>query len=357
MKRFLAFLLTVCLVMSLTTVVFANETGIIEGDVDVESYVFTVDVPMDLDFIFDPAQVSRGPSQISNVDFDFTNTSEFATLIAFYLDIEVADGVALKADSAMDDFALFSASDKELSFGIIAAKEYDDGEDEFVYDENNADSIVEVDILSSGDGYLEFGLVMAGTHVSIAGVVDKDGANEANMVASFQFFSRMNAYALWKADDISVSGLYLLAAVNPATLALSGGVLEADTTGLVNVALPSVVPPFGFVQSGALISNVDNTPFVHANGDTISGKADFDLDEGDADGKIIPFAFDGKTLAAVYFSEDDISYADATATFEQVPSGIELQAAWDATPAGPFFLFIILSDGSAWQLSMTINDI
>jgi len=349
-RKFIAVLLTICLIMSMAMPVMAYDSDDIAGDSTLQNVVFSVTVPTDLDFALDPAQITDGPSQISNVDFKFENTSTFATLVAFYLDIETADDVELKLDAAMDDFALFTASDKELSFGAIVAKT-DDGSD-VEYDEDNSDSIVEPNVST---GKLEFGMVLAGTHVKIDGTATDPTAAASNtddLNASFQFFSRMNAYANWKPDDVKVSGVYLLVAVNPKTL--EGGVIEANTTGLVKGGLPVVIPPAVGFMEGTGLSNIKGG-FTHANGVIVSGTADFEFDEADGDGKIIPFRFLGTDITQFFYSEDNVIFGVRT-YFAKDAGGVKLDGAfWDTLGAGDYVLGIALDDGTTWLVYLTVK--
>jgi len=333
--------------------VSAREVGDLVGEGTVEDYVFTITVPTNLDFALDPAQESLGPSQISNVDFSFESTSNFATLIAFYLKVVTADGVTLLDDSEMDGYALFSASEKELSFGAIVAKT-DDGTD-IVYDEDNDDSIIAA---AKTDGKFEFGIVLAGKGVELDGTIDEDLLNTADMNASFQFYSRMNAYADWQDDDVSLSGVYMLAAVNPATLKL--GVIEADTTGLVNVTLPSVTPPappYGFQDDGeGFIDNIDNAYNAEVFGSTVVGYADFTIDKATigVSGALVPFAFGDTDYreAKLFLDSSDVTGLSGNFTSD----GLVLVSAFSAAAAGTFEFFIVLDNGDLFQFDLILVD-
>ena len=233
-KKFIASLLVVCLLLSLSGPAFAITLNEIEGNSTMQDAVITVTVPTNLDFALDPAQTTLGPSQISNVSYSFENTAAFATLVAFYLDVNIAEDAdgpvaTLKPDDEMTDYAKMTATAKELSFGAIAAKT-DDGTTVTYASATNASATTAV-VAAEADG-LEFGLMLAGTQVALDGTT---GTNTANLNASFQFFSRMNAFADWQPGDVSVSGVYMLAAVPPATLTIDpGDMIVADTTGLVD---------------------------------------------------------------------------------------------------------------------------
>jgi hypothetical protein len=354
-KRIFAMLLTVSMIMSMASSAFAVEIGDTEGAGTLENVTLTVTVPTSLDFALDPAQTTAGPSQISNTDFSFSNTSDFATLVAFYLDVELADDVTMMADSAMTDYAAFSASDKELSFGAIAAKT-DDGAASnraVVYDNANTASIVE-----AASDNLEFGMVLAGTKVSLTGVA---GANTADLHASFQFYSKMNAYADWQDDDVKLSGVYMLAAVNPATLKISGTTVTA-TTGLVGVALPTAVPPappYGF-QTSTAMSAIDNSGSVAygTGGTPFAGYAEFAYTTAQATAGTaeIPFAFNGASVTGVYYGAvgaASSAFADVTSMFAVGSNAITLDTGWSATAAGPFELYIILDSGDTFVVLVT----
>jgi|GEM_PF-3343632 len=210
-KNFLAMLVALSLVFGLAVPVM-GQTGNVGGGSTVDSPVLEVDVPTNLAFAFNPL----AETQVTESNFRITNGTEDAqVLVAFYLELELANGVKLATPGELienDDNFKLTATAKELAFGIIAASAGTPGgveDDEVAYDNENADSIVwfEEEVATSGDVegiFLEFGFVL---EAATAGDVD----------TWFSFYGELNAYAPWTDDDVKVSGVYLVTALSTKT--------------------------------------------------------------------------------------------------------------------------------------------
>jgi len=363
-KRITALFLALCLITVMSTSAFAREAGYIDGDSSVQSYIITVVVPTNIDFALDPSQVTFGDSQIAAVDIEFENESEFATLIAIYLDVVAGDDVTIVESNDIEDtYHELTATDKELSFGILAAAEYDDGEDEWVYDTENDKSIIEAD-----DGELDFGFVVAGKKVTSDGTLAPDGDNDDDLSAAFQFYSIMNAYADWKDGDVSVSGVYLLAAVNSKSLSEGSVVFVEDTTNLIDLdetdlpAKPEPTASYGFIKgagiSSIVLGDTRNVAFDTYN--NFKGSATLTLTKGDLEGKKIPFAFEDATVSSMFYWKTGATAVNVLSSMDVQADGIVFPAGknWNSNHAvvGTFFISIVLSNGDYFGVNVVLVD-
>lgn len=375
MKKFLASLLALSMTASLAAPAFASKSGAIVGDSTVEDVTFTVTVPSTLNFALDPGQTSLGPSQISDTSFSMSNSSEFATLAAFYIDVNTVDGVEIAQDSAMTGYADLTATAKKLSFGVIAAASDNGVADNraITYNAANPDSIKQVvvtpdnastvDVDESRNG-LDFGIILAGTKVAIDGEIT-DGTtvttdNATDLHASFQFFSKMNSYADWNDGDVTVSGVYLLAALNPKTLEVVGddpgpavpSKIVTGTTGLVTAATtlpaaptastPATPPPVGFggtaIDGGGTATSSDVYPIVKASA---------------TDLKIPFYAGEGVTISSVgvgsAWPATDWSYSEEDAEFTLPGAKIKSMGSTGTV------VIKIVADGVTYNLNLSLS--
>jgi hypothetical protein len=200
-SKILSLALAVALVFALSVPAFALDGGTIGGDATVNIPTLNVTVPTSLDFALSPIVASPvGTGQVVAGNYVIKNsTADVAVLAAFYLDLDLDSSVTLAANAtAVTDNYLLAATGKTIAFGIIPALTV-------------ASDAITTYALPATVEYFD-------TTNKTASVGFKlDAAGGTAPVSGFSFYAAANAYADWNADDIAVSGVYLLKALSTST--------------------------------------------------------------------------------------------------------------------------------------------
>ena len=227
MKKILSIALVIVLTLSLTIPAIATQDkGKLTGDTTVATLVLQVTVPTNLPLALDPLAFNEDDTQVVQTPFKLANnTPEADVLAAFYLDLELEDGVALVAQDALEDRFKLDSDEKNIYLGVIAAADIEDGEVDF------KDGVI-VPFVEDTEIDISFGFILDAQVPAVGPTPAVPGED------AFAFYGEMEAYADWKAADVTVTGVYLLKAISTQT-----NVETVDgTIGLVDVAenaLPS----------------------------------------------------------------------------------------------------------------------
>jgi hypothetical protein len=287
-RSVLSFVLAIALALGAATPALANESGNISGDSEVKQVVIKATVPTSLSFGIDPLSItsdtnSPEDNQIANQNYQMINkTTEAAIAASFFLTADLADGVKLFAadDSTNVKPEDLSASDKNLSFGVLTAKE--------VTTDTTTPGSVKIVGTTVYDKDLANGLVSFGGTDIAAGVETKTSeaafgfmlekaqsatelATTSHGIGSFQFYGKMNSYADWQPNDVKVKGVYSLLALSAATVANVGTPIGLNM--IPNAKLPGKpdVPAYtnpGFIVGGNTQSTASATVSIAASSDT-----------------------------------------------------------------------------------------
>jgi len=234
-KNFVAAILSLTLILSLSTTVFATggtqSTGTIPGVGTPVEIIFEVDLPTDLNFGINPFGIGDDlnitTSRIRGANYGMVNhTTESAVMVVFSLSTAVADDVSFYATQG----EILTAGSgyvagKNLYFEAVGAASFTatSGEiatagdiralaDEIVYNRTTAATVVNLNESNSTPGQIAF-------------LLDKYVATTGDLnVASFTFYGELDTIApsapnVWKANDIRVSGAYTLIPVGAADYA------------------------------------------------------------------------------------------------------------------------------------------
>jgi len=219
-KKIFSLVLALALVLSFSLSALADG-GVLDIDVDVEQPTLNVTVPTDLALAFNPlAPASTSGGQAVAGDYYISNqTDGVNVLAAFYLDVTVGQGVTLKAVGDISDNYNLNKEDKDIALGILPALTV------------NNDTVASYAATTTVK-YFD----PTAKSVSVGFLLEASDASNAKLATGFSFYSKMNAYAGWAADDISVTGVYLLKALSTET-----AVTQVNTTlGFIDTAVTAL---------------------------------------------------------------------------------------------------------------------
>jgi uncharacterized protein YjdB len=230
-KTFAALLAALLLVVSLPITTFAaSDTKTITGDSTVDDVTLKVTVPMNLDFALDPLELNvTSGSQVATTDYFFVNKTAAPVKVAVSLTAVPTNGAVLVDDPDTLSPYDTEVTTKELYFAALGATAITKNDLDFDY-VTTTGAIAPVGTYSSTSTALTcfnstdkkasiaFALDKA-TNVDTDGTPTTGAALAVNDkgVATFQFYSKMNTYADWTANDINVDGNYTLTALSATT--------------------------------------------------------------------------------------------------------------------------------------------
>jgi len=242
MKKLVAIFVVIVLALSLAAPALASNTGEIIGDTTVENVVLEITVPTNLPLALDPL-ATKGTTQVVQTPINLINrTEEAKVLTAFYLDAELADGVTFVAAATLDATRFNIDKDaKNIHLGVMAAKaissagvpDFTDG--------------VTVPFAGTTDISVQYGFIIDAQTPEVTGTNPEPAVPGRD---AFTFFGLMEAYADWQADDVTVTGVYLLRAISTQTVVTT----VDDTVGLVTAGLPArpVVAPEDYTFTASI---------------------------------------------------------------------------------------------------------
>lgn len=242
-KSVMAFVLTLLLIASFPAAAFA-ESGTIDGDSTVDNVTVNVILPTNLNFALDPLGLdTTGDNQIATQDFFFVNQTFAPVKVSLDITAETSGGAILVSTTgglSLDDT---SVTDKELYFGALGATGLTGTAISSVYTVDPDTTYVDVfggtdapqgayasvspsaaTLIAftpntdgtTGAAVISFALDKAIESETTEGAIDSI-ATDNKGVAAFQFYSQLNTYADWEANDITVSGTYTLTPLRDTT--------------------------------------------------------------------------------------------------------------------------------------------
>ena len=375
-----AFVLTLLLTAAFPAAAFAETTGTISGDSTVDNVVMNVILPTNLNFALDPLglDTTGDDNQIATQDFFFVNQTLAPVKISVEIAAETSGGAVLVSDPSTLSKDDTSVTDKELFFGALGASgvtgtaitatgaalvteeaitTYSDIAD--IYGSSNppqaeyttasavADTLVSFTPGTggaTGSAVIAFALNKAVESETTPGAVDSL-ATDNKGVAAFQFYSELNTYADWKANDITVSGAYTLTPLRTTTYDnytyITGGLNQLETTP-AEPAEPTY-DSAGFIVEGATVDTLANK--------ITSSKAS-------AENISIPFYFDGKTIASLKLSTTTVDAAQYTIDGNNLVLKKDNASYYLKTlPTGdkPFTL-TLTDDATSYTFTVTVTD-
>lgn len=356
-RKLCAVLLVLAMTAFLAVPAFATTApvGTLEGDSTVTPIILNVVVPTNLDFALDPLQKTGGSTQISKKTYALINKSDFDVAAMFYLTATPANGVTLTKVSG-DIESDPTVTDKKLLFGVIGASGITGSDTDFesegfetnttaTFDPSKTETIVVADT----DADNKFRFAFALKKLSDA-TPDSEVLATANAgLAAFQFYGLIEAYADWKAGDITVSGIYRLLPLAPADFTTVTG---SDPTKGKAADSFNMIKPGGFAGTAPAIPYT-SAGFITGPGTTAATLSGITFDKSvDTVARNIPFYFDGKTIKSV-----TVSGTDKMSSFSISGNNLAIATTlWSSAANGAKVYIITLSDDSAYTLNATIQD-
>lgn len=197
----------------------------VTGESTLHDIILNVIVPTELDFELNPFQIGITPidsdterydSQLTGTEFEIVNaTSGVPVFVGFELQVEGDNGAAFVADRAELNRDDVNETAKNIFFAALAANSAGNFVADNVVTTGNvkvatmSDAMVPFDITDDED---PTGDVVANFAFSLAPPIDTDNAK-----TEFRFYAEMNTHAEWQAGDVTVTGVYNLAALRAAT--------------------------------------------------------------------------------------------------------------------------------------------
>ncbi len=259
-------------VLSLPVVSFAaTEEKSIEGDSTVNDVTLKVTVPSNLDFALDPLELNvTSGSQVATTDYFFVNRTAAPVKIAVNLTAVPADGVDLVDDPDTLSPYDTEVTDKEIYFGVLGATSITVNDLDFDYSASEEGATAPKGIYSTTSSALTyfsssskkadvaFALDKA-TNVKTNGDPDTGAALAAGNkgVASFQFYSKMNTYANWQPNDITVTGSYTLTALSGTTYSNYTTNNSYETGGLNQLKVDTAVKVSAITVTSTAVSVIN----------------------------------------------------------------------------------------------------
>jgi uncharacterized protein YjdB len=313
MKKAAKFLSVVLSVLMLTMVLpfaaFAgSETQDIDGNSTVSNVIIKVTVPANLDFALDPLELSvQTGNQIKTTDYFFINKTVAPVKVAVNLTATLAVG----GEGTADDVTLVSSpatlkpydtevTSKQIYFGMLGATGIKD-DDVFdfsdvpgaegspigEYDTSKAALITAFDTTTK-TASIAFALAKAADLIDagdtaatdpLTGEAGSDGYGDALAaanagVASFQFYGKMNTYAAWVANDVTIGGSYTLTPLSATTYSNYTTNGDYITDGLNQIIVPVALTALTVTGAGGATSVVNGQTLQMAAAPTPTGATD-----------------------------------------------------------------------------------
>lgn len=308
-RKFIAFALALLMLAAYSVPVLGAATSqtsssisnIIEGGTDIFNPPISVVVPTTLNFAFNPFYAGNSypaatpttrirHNQVTPQDFQVLNRTPAYMATMFFLDATLEDDVTLlefNTNNVANDLnpSDITYTDKNLMLAVVGANTITAGATGpftannfaalttapvIAYEATPGNTLVAFDPVANGssadsDWGIGFGFLLdpavrpAGTPANLNPAPNAFAADNYGF-AAFTFFSRMNAYAGWAANDVSVSGVLWLQAIHPQTaadLATHGHNLIATASlPTLDDAAPTT-PMLGFHSPGYGITVAD----------------------------------------------------------------------------------------------------
>ena len=275
-KSVTAFVLTLMLIMSFPAAAFATgSTGTIDGSSTVENVTLEVLVPSTLGFALDPLGLDvTGANQISTQDYYFVNQTFAPVKVSVSITAQTSGGATLVSTASGLSLDDTKVTDKKLYFGALGATDITGGSINTTttggsfnvgtgpaayYSSATTASATLIPFTPNSNGTTGAAVIAfalgAATEGSTPGSISALASNNDG-IAAFQFFSQLNTYAKWEANDITVSGAYTLTPLRDTTYtgysyvgsSLNQLVPEAPSTPTYSSA--------GFISGSAIVTTI-----------------------------------------------------------------------------------------------------
>jgi len=369
-KTVMAFVLTLLLIATFPVAVFADTptSGTISGSSTVDTVVVNVILPTSLNFALDPLGLdTTGDNQIATQDFFFVNQTFAPVKISIDIDAETSGGAVLVSTTgglSLDDT---SVTDKDLYFGALGATGLTGASitattvgvsysaifgsptgpaASYSTVSAVAETLTTIDPSNdgtTGSAVISFALDKAVESSTTPGSIDSLAASDKG-VAAFQFYSQLNTYAEWEADDITVTGSYTLIPLRDTTY-----------TGYDYIAgsLNQLVPE----EEEVVTPSYDSAGFIIGD-DTFTTHAAITVSKASADDVSIAFFYDGLTITSLVMNG---TYTVLDADYDAVGNAL----VFNKDGAGTYLLdkssvavktFVLtLSDSSTYTFSINLT--
>ncbi len=373
-KVIVAFVMTLLLIATSPIAAFAETqsqaSGTIPGNSEVEDVILNIVLPTSFNFALDPLGLNAtGDNQISAQDYFFVNQTIAPVKVSLDITATTSNGAVLIANPSGLDKDNTSANDKKLYFGALGANELTGtaitttdtaityggifgGENppEAVYTTETAVA----DTLSAftpgaggatGSALIAFALQKAdkSTTSTSEGAIDGLAAGDLG-VAAFRFYSELNTYADWKANDVTVSVAYTLTPLRTATYDqvdfIDGSLNQIE--GTTTPTGPTYSSP-GFIVDGNTVTTLGTT-IQSSKASSTNIEIPFFANELTATSLVLNSAFTVPT--AEYALQDDkliLKKDNASYTFRVASNSTKT-------------MVLTLSDSSTYTFTVNVTD-
>ncbi|MDR0857616.1 MAG: hypothetical protein LBN97_01135 [Oscillospiraceae bacterium] len=333
-KKILALALTLAMILTLGSGAFAATVAELEGHSTIYSPTLNVVVPSNLNFALSPlgAKAISG-NQIANTGYVTINRGQTPVQIKFDLRVIPAEGVTLATSAAQVPTAIGDVS-KVIQFGIIGATAIADLDDpdaglntaaviaqatdvhvtaqvtayaldlantakesSFVtaaasvasalvaaasayavypsaYSTAATDTIV-TPAATAAPNLISVGFALKALDVGLWGTNSSDPTFEdggESLISMFQFYGKLNANAVWAADDVRVRGTYTLSAIgDDAYTTLTDGKVGNNQLAQTVVTAPKP----GFVNTATGLTLTSSPTYTYSKATDIPITFDF----------------------------------------------------------------------------------
>ena len=367
-KVIVAFIMTLLLITSLfPTAVFAGSvSNEITGDSTVSDVTVNVILPTTINFALDPLGLkTKGDNQIQSQDYFFVNQTIAPVKVSLALTAKTSGTAVLISDPSVLKKDNTGEDSKKIFFGAIGATGltgtaitttttgisysavFTTTGPAAEYGTPTSGSATLVKFTPNSDGttgaaVIAFALGKAKANAITPTAIDSL-ADDNKGVAAFQFYSELNTYADWKANDISVSGTYTLTPLRDTTY--TG--FETVSGGLNQLEPEDVTPPAptyssaGFISGSAIVTTIPAITSVSTSAVNIT----------------IPFYANGKTATSLVlnsaFTMPTAEYALDTTANTLIVKKDDSNYTFRKAGAGAKTMVLTLSDNSTY--TFTIN--
>jgi hypothetical protein len=266
-----------------------DDGSTLKGEGYFKAPIIQVSVPLNLHFGLDPFEMTDPQkipeSQIAGVDYKFANKSNVAVQVALEFDaVKEAAVELLPTDTVKQDDSSYKAKDAYMA--ILAAWKADDKNFAgLAYDTTKTGTLIPLNYDATPevpDAALSF-LLEASDGTSVA--------SGTGGIASFTLYGKLNPFADWKTNDLSLVAEYTLNAFGSTAY----GNLEGDLIPLNIMPSGPAVPVYtvaGFIDGGTTKLNIDTK--ISISKGSISAP------------KTIDFFNDGKNIASMTIGANSV---------------------------------------------------